>query len=101
MDQFKKILGIILGVSSLVMLLFLLLVTLNQYEGINLISGAQDVFDGIIFYALPAIVGLVAVYWVSDKNLLIFILTVIFVAACLFIYFAQDAFFDFVDGIIS
>jgi len=107
MEQFKKVLGIILGISALVMLAFLLLVTLNKYDAINLISDSNWIAEGtgifakIIFYALPSLAGLAAVYFVSDKNILIFILTVIFVAACLFIYFSQDAFFGFVDGIVG
>ena len=102
MEQFKRVLGIILGIAALVMLAALVVVTLNQYADLNFISGDTRVLieNIVIFYALPAIVGLAAVYYVSDKNLLIFILTVIFVAAALFIYYAQDAFFEFIDGIV-
>lgn len=101
MEQFKKFLGVVLGISALVMLAALVVITLNFWPDLNFTTDPTiiDIFVNVIFYGPPAVLGLAAIYFVSDKNILIFILTTIFVAACLFIYFAQDTFVDFVGSI--
>jgi len=101
MNQFKKVLGIILGIASLVVLAVLVIIAFNSNYNFTSNSTMLDIFSNITRYASPALVGLAAIWYVSDKNLLIFILTVIFVALCLFIYCVPSTFFDFLQSIFG
>lgn len=95
MKDFKKVLGYIVGIASLLMMAAIILVAYNnQYTFMSV-----DLLEQIIFYAFPCVIALAALYFISDKGILLFVLTAILVAFALHIYFNEAWFFAFIDKI--
>ena len=97
MNGIKKFLGIFVGISALVMLAGLILSAFNaQYDFMS-----ADLMAEIFYYAFPILTALAALYFVSDKGVLLFVITAIVVAFTMLVYFNQIWFFDFISQIFG
>ena len=97
MKDFKKILDIFIGVAALVVIVGLVLFAFNlQYAFID----DFILLSQIIGYAMPILIGIVCLRFTCDK-IVWFILTIVFVALALLIYFNTPWFFEFIQSIFG
>ena len=97
MSVFKKVLDIFIGAAALVLIAGLIFYAFNwKYEFMDGLLLSKI----LIYYPLPILVGVACMRFTCEK-IVWFVLTVVFVALALVIYFNIPGFFNFINSIFG
>jgi len=97
MKSFKRILDICIGAAALVIIAGLILVAFNREFNF---MDYPLLYDILFYYPAPILIGVVCIRFTCDK-IVWFIVTIVFVALALLIYFNTDWFFSFIHSIFG
>jgi len=97
MKMFKRVLDIFIGVTALVLIAGLILYAFNWEFNFMDDTLLKNI---MIHYPIPILIGIICMRFTCDK-LVWFILTIVFVALALWIYFFTPGFFSFIHSIFG